>query len=228
MIDLRTVLPERLKEVFQGETQETSARKLSTVQGTISKWLNGEVIPPTEMLLLIAEAYKVSVDWLLGLSEQKRVDGIAYEEITYAQAIRVIDHLLTTGSIDHPDMNSFEVEKEDGEDPEEEPEEKEPRYDPDYLKVNDRALSYLLRRRMKVVELDDDYYVLWKGKLGIFEGIKLLKYDWRMQEAIDTKPWFKFEKDADWTEMLKEFEAMDGPELDEYIKKHREEGKKNG
>ena len=84
MIDLRSVLPGRLKEVFRGETQEATAKKLSTVQGTISKWLSGEVIPPTEMILLIAEAYKVSVDWLFGLSEQKQIDGIAYEKITYA------------------------------------------------------------------------------------------------------------------------------------------------
>ncbi len=227
MIDLRTVLPDRLKEVFKGETQETTAKKLGTVQGTISKWLNGEAIPPTEILLLIAEAYKVSVDWLLGLSEQRQIDGIAYEKITYEQAIRVFDYMLATGSIGHPDMNSFEAEREEVEDPEGAPEEREPRYDPDYLKVNDRALSYMLRRRMKVIELDEDYYVLWKGKLGIFEGIKLLKCDQKMQEAIDTKPWFKFDKDADWKDMIIEFAEMSDIDLDEYLKRYREKGKED-
>lgn len=227
MIDLRTVLPERLKEVFQGETQETSARKLSTVQGTISKWLCGEAVPPTETLLLIAEAYNVSVDWLLGLSDQRKIDGIAYEKITYEQAIRVIDHLLASGSIDHPDMNSFEVMREEPEDPEEEPEDREPRYDPDYLKVNDRALSYMLRRRMKVIELEDDYYVLWKGKLGIFEGIKLLNYDAKMQKAINAKPWTNYQ-DADWMEILKKLGEMKKEDIDAYIEKCREEEKENG
>ena len=56
----------------------------------------------------------------------------------------------------------FETVKEESDDTDAEPEEREPRYDTDYLKVNDRALSYMLRRRMKVIELDDDYYVLWK------------------------------------------------------------------
>ena len=224
MIDLHSVLPDRLKIIFDGETQETSARKLSTVQGTISKWLSGEAIPPTETLLLIAEAYNVSIDWLMGLSDQRKIDGIAYEKITYEQAIRVIDHLLSTGSIDHPDMNSFEVEKEESEDSEEEP---EPRYDPDYLKVNDRALSYMLRRRMKVVELEDDYYVLWKGKLGVFEGIRLLNYDEKMQEAIDARPWTNYQ-DADWKEILKKLGTMKKEEIEAYIEKCREEEKENG
>ena len=223
MIDLRTVLPERLKEVFRGETQETSARKLSTVQGTISKWLCGEAIPPTETLLLIAEAYNVSVDWLLGLSEEKKVNGIAYDKITYEQAIRIIDQMLEKGTIEHPNMNSFEVEMEPGNTPEEgEPEEKEPRYDSDYLKVNDLALSHMLRRRMKVIALEDDYYTLWKGKQGIFEGIKLLKYDQRMRKAVENKPWFKYD-DADWKATLQEFESMTEEELETYIEKCRED-----
>ena len=226
MIDLRSVLPGRLKEVFRGETQEATAKKLSTVQGTISKWLSGEVIPPTEMILLIAEAYKVSVDWLFGLSEEKRVNGIAYDKITYEQAIRIIDQMLEKGTIEHPDMNSFEVEIEESDATEdEEPVEKEPRYDSDYLKVNDLALSHMLRRRMKVIALEDDYYTLWRGKQGIFEGIKLLKYDERMREAIETKPWFKYD-DADWKATLQEFESMTEEELGEYIEKSREDEKK--
>ena len=69
MIDIRSVLPERLKELFAGETQDSIGQKFGAGQGTVSKWLSGETIVPTEILLLIAEAYKVSVDWLLGLSE---------------------------------------------------------------------------------------------------------------------------------------------------------------
>ena len=225
MIDLGSVLPGRLKEVFQGETQEATAKKLSTVQGTISKWLSGDAVPPTEIVLLIAEAYNVSVDWLFGLSNQKQVDGIAYEKITYEQAIRVLDQMLEKGTIEHPDMNSFEVTTVEAAE-EEEPEEKGPRYDSDYLKVNDLALSHMLRRRLKVVALEDDYYALWKGKQGIFEGIKLLRYDQKMREAIETKPWFKFD-DADWRETLQEFESMTEEELEAYIDNTKED-KENG
>ncbi len=212
MINIRDFLPERLKQLFGRETQESIGKKLGVKQATVSKWLSGEMIPPTETLLLIAEAYNVSVDWLLGLSGLRSIDGVNYEKITYEQAIRVLDHMIERGTITHPDMNSFAVKKKG----------KEPRYDSDYLKVNDLALSHMLRRRMKVIALEDDYYALWKGKLDIFEGITLLKYDHKMQEAIETKAWFKFD-DADWKRALSEFEAMTEEELEAYIEKSKED-----
>lgn len=60
MDDLRKILPARLSELFKGETQESVARKLNTQQGNVSKWVNGTNIPPTETLLFISKAYKVS------------------------------------------------------------------------------------------------------------------------------------------------------------------------
>ena len=81
MDNLKEILPGRLREAFGKDTQETVARKLVTQQGTVSKWISGTVIPPTDVLLLIAEAYKVSVDWLLGISDEKEIDGVVLERL---------------------------------------------------------------------------------------------------------------------------------------------------
>ena len=68
MAELKDILPERLAEVFSGEIQQITAEKLNVVQSSVSKWLRGEAVPPTETLLYIAKKYRVSADWLLGLS----------------------------------------------------------------------------------------------------------------------------------------------------------------
>ena len=40
-------------------------------QALISKYENGIRIPPTETLIVLAEYFKVSIDYLLGRSDQK-------------------------------------------------------------------------------------------------------------------------------------------------------------
>ena len=62
MDEFKDILSSRLAEIFEGETQQSIADRLYTGQGTVSKWLNGESIPPTSTLFLIAKTYKVSVD----------------------------------------------------------------------------------------------------------------------------------------------------------------------
>ena len=36
-----------------------------------------------------------------------------------------------------------------------------PRYDSDYMKINDRVLSYVLRRRVKIYEIGEDMVEFW-------------------------------------------------------------------
>lgn len=71
MLDVK-VLKERMKEAFGSDNQETVAQKLCTTQGNISKLLTGKQMPTMDLVYLIAKNYKVSVDWLLGLSERKQ------------------------------------------------------------------------------------------------------------------------------------------------------------
>ena len=69
MTDLKEILKNRLTETFAEDTQEVTARKLNTTQGNVSKWVNGQQVPTADMLRDISKAYKVSVDWLLGISD---------------------------------------------------------------------------------------------------------------------------------------------------------------
>ena len=83
MSKLRDILPERLTELFQDETQTATANRLNTGQATVSKWKNGTIIPPTETLIMIAERYRISMDWLLGLSDKREIDSFNIEKLTY-------------------------------------------------------------------------------------------------------------------------------------------------
>ena len=73
MDETREIMKARLQETFRNDTQETVARKLITSQSNVSKWLNGQMTT-TDNLISISKAYKVSVDWLLGISDEKEID----------------------------------------------------------------------------------------------------------------------------------------------------------
>ena len=104
-----------------------------------------------------------------------------------------------------------------------------PQYDSDYIKVNDRLLSYLLRRRYKIQLTGEDMLDMWKeNKLPNFMGLKLLKYDGSVEETIDTRSWSSF-GDAEWVELIKELSTLTEAELQEIIRKSKEkDGINNG
>ncbi len=214
MDDLKDIIKSRLSETFQGDTQEMTARKLNTTQGNISKWVNGQQVPTSDMLREISKAYKVSVDWLLGLSDQKEIDGVVLEKLTYEQAARIIDRLIELGTITIPNLQELkedtpgQEEYIDAEDEDRLPL-KEPIIDSDYMKVNDRALSYMLRRRLKIYEVGMDFVDMWKSEsLPRYRGLKLLQYKGNMEETIDTRPWAAFSTDGDWVALIQKLGAM--------------------
>ena len=96
MLDVK-VLKERMKEAFGSDNQETVAQKLCTTQGNISKLLTGKQMHTMDLVYLIAKNYKVSVDWLLGLSERKQpiqlgTYGSVVEdliELSYCETLRL-------------------------------------------------------------------------------------------------------------------------------------------
>lgn len=75
----------RLKEAFGTDTQSVIGEKLHIGQGTVSKLLNGTQEPTAEMLYSISQVYDVSVDWLMGLSEVRKVSD---ETITYGDILK--------------------------------------------------------------------------------------------------------------------------------------------
>ncbi|MCP3028793.1 helix-turn-helix domain-containing protein [Halobacillus sp. A5] len=65
------MLSQRLKysRKTKGLTQSELANKIKTTKGTVSNYENGYSTPSNEMLISLANALDVSVDYLLGRSE---------------------------------------------------------------------------------------------------------------------------------------------------------------
>lgn len=234
MADLRLITKDRLAIVFKGDTQEVTARKLNTTQGNVSKWLNGSQIPTPDMLLEISKAYKVSVDWILGISEHSEIDGLAVEKLTYEQIAMVLDRLIENNTIEVPDLVLTAEEKgllklvdselDDEDDEESQKPVLEP--DPDYIKIKDRLLSYIMRRRQKLASVDLEMLDTWKEKLDNFNGLRLLKYNEKMQEAIDLKGPAQF-KDGDWVELFRYLGTLEPDELHRLVEELKEKDGKN-
>lgn len=225
MTELKRQVSRHLAEIFHGDTQEITARKLNTTQGNVSKWVSGSQVPTTDMLYEIAKAYQVSVDWILGISPQKEIDGIVLEKLTYEQITRIVDALIQNKNFSVPNLAELapnEVEFEEDENGDSVPTTPEPQYDSDYIKVNDRLLSYLLRRRYKIQLTGEDMLEMWKeNKLPNFMGLKLLNYNGSVEETIDTRSWSSF-GDAEWVELINELSTLTEAELQEIIRKSKE------
>ena len=221
MDEFKDILPSRLAEIFDGETQQSIADRLYTGQSNVSKWLNGESTPPTNTLFLIAKTYKVSVDWLLGISNEKEIDSVSIEKLTYEQVARMFDRLMKYGCIEIPDLQKFRSLAEDEFD-----DERPPEYDSDYIKINDRALSFIFRRQMKLMDVDEDYLEMWiENEVKRFNGVRLLNYRGRASKALDQYSWSTF-KAGDWASLLTDLGNKTEEELESLIKKNKE-GKRN-
>lgn len=239
MATWQEIIPERLQITFSGEPQRVTASNLKVEQTTISKWINGKNVPTIDLLIIISKIYHVSLDWLLGLSEKKEIDEIPIEKLTYEQTALVLHRLLEMGIIEIPDLNQFAPTPEEDTEPapldelEEDQEcieqiiERVPKYDSDFLKINDRALSFMLRRRMKLEEFGEDYLETWiESEVKRFAGLRLLEYSERIQAAIDALPWPNY-KAGDWASQLKAISQMNEEQLD-LIANYKKEGKDNG
>lgn len=230
----KKLLAERLNQAFGKDIQDVVARKLNTTQGNVSKWRSGQQVPTTDFLYSISRAYSVSIDWLLGLSDEKDIDGIALENLTYEQIARVIDYLITNGNIIVPDLQVIKREaiEEAGYDPPEEDDDDgmQEEFDPDYLLLKDRVLSSMFRRRAKIYQIGEDYVSFWKDNTLLkYKGAKLLNYNGNMESAIDTRSWATF-TEGDWVELIKTLNTMSEEERAALIEKANKEkgGKNNG
>lgn len=215
--NLNSIVGQRLSEVLKNEKQEETARRLNVEQGTVSKWKTGKQIPNPETLVDIANMYDVSLDWLVGLSDERGKNSWTSDKISYAQVISVFDRLFNLANIEV--LNFHEVAKEkkvqlgyisDND-------------DTDYIKVNDRVLSYLLRRRKVIYDFDDEYAQDWINKvINIFREQKTLDYHGSTDEFIKTKPLSTF-KEGDWSGLVEEANSMSEGQKVEQIKAKGEE-----
>lgn len=76
-------------------TQEELAEKLNTVKTQISRWERGESVPHADTLTELSRLFNVSVDYLLGLSDEPtirmRFDNLTLEEMAILTALRKDD-----------------------------------------------------------------------------------------------------------------------------------------
>ncbi len=86
----KCIFAQRLTEIMKerGENQTTLAAKITsryvTIQRqTISLYMSGQSKPDTERLTAIARVLDVSADWLLGLSDEKALNGELRQVCTY-------------------------------------------------------------------------------------------------------------------------------------------------
>ena len=153
MLDME-LFRSRLKEAFGADTQKMVAEKLHTTQGNVSKWLSSPQQPELDTLYNISETYKVSVDWLLGLSEQKRIMKSS-SKTTYAllaealcdlrwhQAAEINDGLRPKGHI--------------------------------FMEIKDPLLNMLIDKGFKLISTDRDIYEEWvETRLSLFEDAELI------------------------------------------------------
>jgi len=68
-------------------TQTEFAQKINTTQATLSSYENTDKTPSLDIVKKIAEVFKVSIDWLLGLSD---VVGVNEIPRTYSDVIRIL------------------------------------------------------------------------------------------------------------------------------------------
>lgn len=69
-------LNENIKKlrVARGMNQVEFARMLGVSKQCVSNWENDNVMPSVEMLVRIADFFKVTTDYLLGRNEESRID----------------------------------------------------------------------------------------------------------------------------------------------------------
>lgn len=132
----------RLKELFEGQTQNVVAKKIGIQQPAVSKLVTNEgQLPALDTLYHIAKEYDVSVDWILGLTDVRKPEEIKRAtEVTYAVAFETLYHMMLCGA-------GYKDEKE---------------YEPITITIKDPILKSLLRKGKKLSEADYEFFKQWK------------------------------------------------------------------
>lgn len=158
---------ERIKELKGNDSQEVFAQKIHTTQSNISKMLKGMTPPSAATLTELAKTYHVSVDWLLGLSDEKETGPkvqshkLTVETVTYADAMAVLEVLYQKGSINVGyDNNGYNSEP-----------------DPSTIYVRDQVLAYFLDNRFRYSGGSQNIYDIWmKQAMAIYDKYLLLQW----------------------------------------------------
>ncbi len=190
MAELKDIISERLQQLFEGETDWMTANKLSMSSGNLNKIKNGKQMPTAETLELISKKYDVSVDWILGLKESRDINAVDLASLSYEQAFYLINELYKSNTFEVADLGTP----------------KKPRLDPDYLKVNDPALQFMLRRRLSLIGVDPSIFEDWVEKhLPQYKGVPLLICDKDMVEYFQADINVSSFNEGDWITKIEEY-----------------------
>lgn len=155
----------RLREAFGTDTQKIIAEKLHTTQGNVSKWLSSPQQPELDTLYNISETYKVSIDWLLGLTERKRIvkgNGMT----TYALSTEALCDLKAHYAIDVRNRKNL--------------------HDNFVIEVKDPLLNVLIEKGFKLVDADKEILKVWiDEKLSLFDDAEIIWSSiWREEDIL--------------------------------------------
>lgn len=147
------VLKKHLRETFGSDSQEKAGRKLNMTQGNVSKLLSGQQQPTIDTLYRIADEYGVSIDWLMGLSQRKRIVNEP-DKYSYAEVSEMLVQLHNDSALSVDNKSPV---------------------DELYLHISDPIISALTKKAITLSITDNDSCQSWKeSKLSLFNDKSIL------------------------------------------------------
>lgn len=88
-----SVFRDRMNYLFEGRglTRQALAAELGISTPSISRYLSGDRAPDLPYLLIIADYFHVSIDWLLGLEDGRQALNDEMHEIAHLYSIASVD-----------------------------------------------------------------------------------------------------------------------------------------
>lgn len=181
---------ERLKETFGADNQNEVGKKTYYQQTTISKMLNKKQEIKVDFLCRVADAYHVSVDWLLGLSDEKTIQTRC-DDVTYSEIIDVLVRLRNSGAANTEKNKESQIQ----------------------LHFKDPIINIFGKKAFALSDADRESYVEWrKARMSVFDD-KLLLSSVAWNERDLEGSMLSAETEADWVQVYEEAKRVE----DEYI-----------
>ena len=97
---MATFKPDRLKELRKNTnlTQKQFSESIGCTMASLSAYENGSKLPPTQTLINISNQYDCSIDWLMGLKDEKDYDNSENAIKTYSDYIKKLFLLQSSPS----------------------------------------------------------------------------------------------------------------------------------
>lgn len=167
------ITADRIREVMGGLSQEKFAKSIKSSQSVVSKLLSGDP-PSLNILMEISKVYNISIDWLLGLSPYKYLNGYStFEEgspTTYADVIALLVRLMKNNSIS---CGRIPIERVEGYDPY--------GYDSkidheDIVKINDHFIGDLVSSASTLLSTSPETIDSWLSSINGKYGMEIKEW----------------------------------------------------